>query len=261
MPMTSTDRSDLDVPWLEPSQEQRILCDRVLKLADSLNQGMLRRDQEAILDREVWRRCAEFGIPGLPIPQGFGGGGRDLLTTLLVMKTLGYSCQDNGLVFSMNAQMWAVELPILHFGSDEQKRYYLPRLCSGEFIGAHAISEPEHGSDVMGLATRAVRDGDDYVLNGHKSYVTSGPICDLCLIFATLDPEMKAAGVTAFLVDRGTAGMRASVALPKMGLRTAQMREITLQDCRVTWTHRVGGEGAGLAIFNSAMEWERTCIF
>ncbi len=259
--MTSTDRSDMNVPWLEPSQEQRILCDRVLKLADSLNQGMLRRDQEAILDREVWRRCAEFGIPGLPIPQGFGGGGRDLLTTLLVMKTLGYSCQDNGLVFSMNAQMWAVELPILHFGSDEQKRYYLPRLCSGEFIGAHAISEPEHGSDVMGLATRAVRDGDDYVLNGHKSYVTSGPICDLCLIFATLDPEMKAAGVTAFLVDRGTAGMRASVALPKMGLRTAQMGEITLQDCRVPWTHRLGGEGAGLAIFNSAMEWERTCIF
>ncbi len=251
----------MTVSWLEPTEEQSALCDGVLKLGSTLNTDMLRRDQEGILDREAWRRCGEFGILGLPVPKEFGGRGCDLFTTLLAMKSLGYACHDNGMVFSLNAQMWAVELPIVHFGTEQQKRKYLPGLCSGEFIGAHAISEPDYGSDVMGMTTRADRNGDDYILNGHKTYITSGPVCDVCVVFATVDAKMKAAGVTAFLVDCGTPGMIRSGAQPKMGLRTAQMGEITLKDCCIPAAQRLGGEGAGLAIFSSAMEWERTCIF
>jgi alkylation response protein AidB-like acyl-CoA dehydrogenase len=177
------------------------------------------------------------------------------------MEALGYACRDNGLVFSLNAQMWAFELPLLHFGSEEQKRQYLPRVCRGEWIGAHAVTEPEYGSDVMSMATRAVRDGDHYVLNGTKTFVTNGPIADVILAFATVNRGLRAAGVTAFVITKGIQGMTLSPSIPKMGLRTSHMGEVSFQDCRVPAEQRVGAEGAGVLIFNSAMEWERACIF
>jgi len=198
--------------------------------------------------------------PG-PVPAEFGGSGQNLTTTLLAMEALGCACRNNGLVFSLNAQMWAFELPLVRYGSEEEKRRYLPRLCSGEMIGAHAVTEPEYGSDAMSMATRAVRDGEHYVLNGAKTFITNGPVADVVLVFATVDRAMRSAGVTAFLVEHGTPGMAQSPAIPKMGLRTSPMGEISLQECRVPASSRVGAEGAGLAIFNSAMEWERACIF
>ena len=244
-----------------PSEEQRILCDAVREFGRSLNEGMIERDAGAVFDRETWRKCAEFGIPGLPVPSEYGGAGQNLTTTLLAMEALGYGCRNNGLVFSLNAQMWAFELPLVRFGSEEQKRRYLPAICSGQMIGAHGVTEPEHGSDAMSMTTRAVRDGDEYVLDGTKTFITNGPVADVVLAFATVDRSMKSAGITAFLVERGTPGMTMSAAIPKMGLRTSPMGEIVFEGCRVPASHRVGAEGAGSRIFNSAMEWERSCIF
>jgi alkylation response protein AidB-like acyl-CoA dehydrogenase len=177
------------------------------------------------------------------------------------MEALGKACRDNGLVFSLNAQMWAVELPLLRFGTEAQRRRWLPALCRGELVAAHAMTEPGSGSDAMALATRAVRDGDAYVLTGTKTFVTNGPVADLVLVFATVDPAARAAGVTAFLVERGARGLGLSDPIPKMGLRTSPMGEVVLDGCRVPASNRLGAEGAGVAIFNSAMEWERTCIF
>jgi alkylation response protein AidB-like acyl-CoA dehydrogenase len=245
----------------QPNEEQKVLCDAVRAFGRSLNEGMIERDAEGVFDREVWRQCAAFGIQGLPVPAAYGGGGQDLTTTLLAMESLGYGCRNNGLVFSLNAQMWAFELPLVHFGSEEQKQRYLPAVCRGELIGAHAVTEPEFGSDAMSMAARAVRDGDDYVLDGTKTFITNGPVADVVLAFATVDRSMKSAGITAFLVERGTSGMTMSAPIPKMGLRTSPMGEIAFAECRVPASSRLGGEGAGVAIFNSAMEWERACIF
>lgn len=227
----------------------------------SLNEGMIERDKDAVFRRDLWQRCAEFGILGLPIPAEFGGSAQDLKTTFAAMMELGYACRDNGLVFSLNAQMWAFELPILNFGTDDQKRRYLPSVVRGERIGAHAVTEPEYGSDAMSMATRAVRDGDFYVLDGTKTFITNGPVADVVLAFATVNRAMKVAGVTAFLVERGTPGMTLSPPIPKMGMRTSPMGEIAFEACRVPVSARLGREGAGALIFNSAMEWERTCIF
>jgi alkylation response protein AidB-like acyl-CoA dehydrogenase len=157
--------------------------------------------------------------------------------------------------------MWAFELPLVRFGSEEQKRRYLPGLCRGEIIGAHAVTEPDFGSDAMSMATRYVRDGDHYVLDGTKTFITNGPVADVILAFATVDRGLRAAGISAFLVERGTSGMTLSAPIPKMGLRTSPMGEVALSGCRVPVANRLGSEGAGVAIFNAAMEWERACIF
>ncbi|MBI5547592.1 MAG: acyl-CoA dehydrogenase family protein [Deltaproteobacteria bacterium] len=245
----------------EPNEEQRALCQAVRTFARSLNGSLIERDAQALFDREAWRRCGEFGIQGMPVPREYGGGGHDLTTTLLAMEALGYGCEDNGLVFSLNAQMWAVELPLARFGTEEQRRRFLPALCSGQRVAAHAISEPDSGSDAMAMRARAVLQGDHYLLDGTKTFVTNAPVADLVLVFATVDPQAKMAGVTAFLVERETPGLTLSAPIAKMGLRTSPMGEVLLEGCRVPLANRLGSEGAGSAIFSGAMEWERSCIF
>ena len=111
-------------------------------------------------DREGWKKCAGFGIHGLPVPKEYGGMGADTLTTVGVLESLGYGCRDNGLIFSINAHMWTLAIPIRDFGSEEQKRRYLPRLCPGELIGGNAMTEPGSGSDAYSLRTTAERRGD-----------------------------------------------------------------------------------------------------
>ncbi len=244
-----------------PTEEQEALCAGIARLGASLNEGLAERDAAARLDRELWRRCGEFGVPGLPIPTEYGGGGRDLVTTMLAMTAFGKACRDNGLVFALGAQMWSVQLPLLQFGTEEQKRRYLPGLCRGELIGAHAITEPEAGSDAMALAARAVRDGEHYVLNGTKTLITNAPVADMVLCFVTVNPARRAAGVTGFLLERGMAGLELVGPIPKLGLRTAQMGRVVLRDCRVPVSSRLGGEGAGMFIFNAGMEAERIGIF
>ena len=225
-----------------------------------LNRNLREREQAGEFSRDAWRACARFGIQGLPIPEEFGGSGADILTTVLVMEGLGYACRDNGLIFSLNAQMWSIELPLLKFGTAEQQRAYLPGLVSGDLIGVHAMTEADSGSDAFSMRTRAERRGDRYILNGSKLYITNAPVAGVVIVFASLNPGRGFAGTCAFLVEKGTPGFAVSRSLDKMGLRTSPMGEIILTDCEVPVENRLGKEGAGMAIFNSSMEWERSCI-
>jgi len=225
-----------------------------------LNKDLMRFEEKEEFPREAWRACAKFGVQGLPVPAEYGGSGLDIMSTVLMMEGLGYACRDNGLIFSLNAQMWSLELPILEFGSPAQKKKYLPGLVSGELIGVHAMTEPESGSDAFSLRTKvALRDGK-YVLNGSKLYITNAPIADVVIVFATLKPGTGFAGVSAFLVEKGTPGYSVGAPLKKMGLRTSQMGEVILKDCEIPAANRLGREGAGMAVFNSSIEWERACI-
>jgi alkylation response protein AidB-like acyl-CoA dehydrogenase len=248
----------MDFSWTE---EQLKLRNAVIAFAKrELNADLIDRDRQGELARENWKKCAQMGILGLAVPEEYGGSATDILTTMLVMEGLGYGCRDNGLIFAMNAQMWSVQHPILTFGTEAQKRKYLPGLCGGELIGAHGMSEPDSGSDAYSLRTRAERTTQGYVLNGTKMFVTNAPVADIALIFATVNPAKGPGGITAFLVEKGTPGLRVSRNIEKMGLRTSPMGELILDDCVLPVESRLGPEGAGPSIFNSSMEWERSCI-
>jgi alkylation response protein AidB-like acyl-CoA dehydrogenase len=242
--------------------DQEALCRAVQEFAHSrLSGDMIRRDRDAVFDHEGFRACAEMGIQGLPLPQDLGGQGQDFTTSLLVLQALGEACTDNGLVFSISAQTWSVAMPILQFGTKEQKKRYLPGLNCGALIGAHGMTEPDSGSDALALSTRAVRDGDHYVLHGTKTFCTNGPIGDFALVFANARPELKAMGITAFLVDRETPGVTFGPPIEKMGLRTSPMGEIVMEEAHVPISARLGGEGSGMMLFQSSMEYERAFIF
>ena len=241
--------------------EQRELRDATAEFARrSLTDDLRGRDRRSEFSREFWNRCAEFGIQGLPIPEAYGGRGFDTLTTVLAMEALGEECRDNGLLFGINAQMWSVEMPILRFGTERQKERYLRPMCDGAMIGAHAMSEPSAGSDAFSLRTIARRRGECYVLNGSKTFVSNAPVADFFIVFASLDLAQGALGLTAFVVDRSTPGLRVSQPIHKMGLTTSPMAELFFEDCEVPVESRLGREGRGASIFNDSMEWERGCI-
>jgi hypothetical protein len=240
------------------SEEQRELIDAVLEFArQTPGDDMVQRDQTSTFARDLWNRCAELGIQGLPFPEEYGGGGADPLTAVRAVEALATGCRDNGLIFGLGAQMWSVQMPIATFGSEEQKRRFLPRLCRGEWIGAHGMSEPDSGSDAFALRTTAERRGDGFVLNGVKTFVSEAPVADLFLVFATHDPHRGVLGISGFLIERDTPGLKLGRPIEKMGLRTSPMSEVILDDCRVPAENLLGREGRGASIFNDGMEWER----
>ena len=218
------------------------------------------RDHEGRFDRALWERCARFGILGLSVPAALGGAEIDLPTAMLIMEGLGEGCADNGLSFALNAQLWTVQRPIVRFGSEKQKRKYLPGMCDGTLLGAHALTEPDSGSDAFSLAMRAERQGDTYVLDGTKCLVTLAPIADVILVFASTNPEAGKWGVSAFVVERGTPGLRAAPVQQKMGLRTVPLGALHFENCVVPLSARLGPEGAGVSIANHSLEVERCCI-
>jgi len=215
------------------------------------------RDQRGEFWREGYERCARFGICGLPVPHEFGGQGHDLETTVAAMEGLGYGCPDSGLIFAINASLWTVTMPILVFGNDAQKSRYLRGLCDGRLFGANGASEPEAGSDIFGMQTRAERRGDGWVLNGRKTWITGGPVADLYLCFASTDPARGVLGISTFLIERGTPGFHAVCEIPKLGLRTAPMGELVFDNCVLPAESLLGREGRGGPIFNAALDWER----
>ncbi len=248
----------MDFAWDEQQQEFRTA---VIDFARrNLNGDLIGREDSGAFARDLWQKCAEFGIQGLPFPEQYAGSNQDVVTTMLAMEALGYACSDRGLLFSIHAHMWSVAMPILMFGTDEQKSAYLPKLCDGTWVGAHAMSEPDSGSDAFGLRTKAERKGDRYVLNGTKMFVTNAPVGDLFLAFATVDRNKGMWGVTGFLIEKDAKGLTVSKPIEKMGLKTSPMAEVVLEDCEVPAENLLGREGLGATIFNHSMGWERSCI-
>lgn len=243
------------------TEEQAAARDAATTFARStLNEDLLVRDKEQLFSQENWRRCAEFGLAGLPVPTRYGGKEVDPAEIMATLEGLGYGCRDNGLCFAINAHLWGCVLPILLFGDEEQKARFLPKLCDGTSIGALAISEPEAGSDAYSIRTTAELREGRYWLDGHKIYVTNGPVAGLHLVLATLNAAAGSKAITAFLVEKDTPGLTASPPVDKMGLRTAMMGELRFEKCAIPVESRLGKEGAGLAVFGRAMEWERGFI-
>lgn len=250
------DRSRIE--WL--SAEQAEFYEAVRRFAQTLPTDVRERDRTETFSREAWDACGRFGIQGLPAPEEHGGGGADVVTTMLALEALGYGCVDGGLVFSINAHMWTSVIPLWTFGTEEQKGRWLPGLCDGSLIGCHAITEPEAGSDAFAMRSTAKRVEDGYVLNGRKTFITNAPVADLLIVFARSGEGIGPFGLSAFLLEPGTAGLEVGKPLDKMGLRTSPMAEVFLDDCFVPDSAMLGPPGRGGEIFHTSMRWERACI-
>ena len=245
----------------ELTPEQQTRQKQAIEFArQELNDNMIDRDARQLFAHEAWRKCGRFGVQGLPIPKEYGGANADPITVIAVMEGLGYGGFDQGLLFSINAHMWTNSMPLMRFGTAEQKKKYLPGLCDGSVIGANGASEPDAGSDIFSMQTHVRKDGDEYVLNGKKRFVTNAPVADLFTVYATLDRKLGASGICAFVIEKGTPGFSVGEKKDKMGLRTALMAELMLRDCRVPATALLGREGRGVDVFNCSMAWERACI-
>jgi alkylation response protein AidB-like acyl-CoA dehydrogenase len=226
----------------------------------SLNGDLEARDRARTFNRDGWRGAARMGLARLVVPARYGGAELDPVSAMAALEALGQGCRDNGFNFALNAHLWGCVHPIAAFGTEEQKHAYLPRLAGGDWIGALAASERGAGSDISSLQTRAAKRDDAYVLAGEKVLITNAPVADLFVVLATVDPQRGAFGLTAFIVERGTPGLRVGEHSDKMGLSTAQMGDVTFDECSVSAANRLGPEGGGLAIFNHIMEWERGFI-
>ena len=249
----------MDFSW---SKEQLAFKTRVIEFAQSqLESGDVERDRASEFPRSNWKRCADYGLLALSLPKTYTGREDvDFLTAILAMEGLGYGCKDNGLTFALNAQMWTVQLPVLHLGSEELKTKYLPALSRGDLISSHALSEPEAGSDAFNMSTTATRCEGGYRLNGTKCWVSLGPVADVALVFALSDPDAGKWGVSAFLVETGSEGFMVGENREKMGLRTVPFGDYEFDECFVPESHRLGPEGAGMSLATSFLEWERCSI-
>ena len=247
------------VQW---NEDQRVLRALISDMGDVLSKDHVERDSAKAFGREAWDRVRDTGLLGLPFGAEWGGLGQDLLTTMYVLEGLGEACRDGGLSFAVSTQMVSTGVPLARFGKAELKNRYLPGICDGSIIGAHAITEPEGGSDVMSMRTTADRDGDDFfVLNGAKTFISNAPIADVIVVYARTGKKGSPAALTAFLVDRDTPGLQIGRPIEKMGLRTAPLAEVFFDDCRVPRANVVGSVGAGFLVLDHVMKWEILCSF
>jgi hypothetical protein len=245
------------------SEEQKLLRDNIVRFArEVLNPGAAERDREQAFSRELWTRCGEIGIQGLPVPEQYGGSATDPLTCAMALEALGYGCRDGGLVFSLCAHLLSCVVPLWQHGNEEQKRRYLPGLCNGKLIGVHAITEPGSGSDAFALRTTAQPDGAGFRINGTKTFISNGPVADVVIVFALTDSKKGYhGGVTAFLVESGTPGFSAGRKFDKLGLRSSPIGELAFTDVHVPMDAVLGGIGGGSKVFGVSMDWERICLF
>ncbi|KZM74140.1 acyl-CoA dehydrogenase family protein [Nocardia terpenica] len=236
--------------------------DEQLEFRDSVRRfavGELECDGEEGFSHDLWRRCAKFGIQGLAVPEEYGGSAADPVTVALAMEALGYGCRHGSLPFSLGAQMWACQHPLVRFGTAQQKHRYLRALCDGTMIGAHAMSEPDSGSDAFALGTTATPEAGGWRLDGTKTFVTNADVADVFIVFARTGSG-SIGGISAFLVPRDTAGLAVGPPMNKLGLHASSLAQLSLDGCRVGEDHLLGRPGAGMAIFSAAMEWERSLI-
>ncbi|WP_288904592.1 acyl-CoA dehydrogenase family protein [uncultured Sneathiella sp.] len=214
-------------------------------------------EKDGQVSRDAWTEAGKQGLLCMPIPEEYGGAGADKLYSIIMMEEQARA-GTTGPGFGLHSEIVAPY--ILNYGTEEQKKKYLPKLASGEMIGAIAMTEPGAGSDLQGVKTRAVKDGDEYVINGSKTFITNGFMCDLVIVVTKTDPSAGAKGTTLFLVEAGTPGFEKGRNLDKLGLKAQDTAELFFDDVRVPASNMLGGEGKGFFCLMQELAWERLQI-
>ena len=215
-------------------------------------------DENSRHPAELFRKLAEGGWMGIPIPQQYGGAGSDFLTHIIAVEEISRSCSSTGFTLSFHAGIIGMSLNL--FGNEEQKKKYLVPLAKGQHMGAFALTEPGAGTDVMAVSTTAVRDGNGYVMNGTKTFVSNGPLADTYIVFCWTDKSAGKKGMSAFIIPRDTAGLKPGVHFKKMGLRSSQTSEVVFKECPIPRENLLGQEGAGLVMAMTGFDHGRIGI-
>lgn len=215
-------------------------------------------DAENAFPEDLWQKMGDIGILGITVTEQYGGSSMGYLAHAIAMEEVSRASASVGLSYGAHSNLCVNQ--IHRHGTDDQKAKYLPKLCSGEHIGALAMSEPGAGSDVVGMALKAEKNGDVYVLNGSKMWITNGPDADTYVIYAKTDVAAGSRGITAFIVERGLAGFTQAQKLDKLGMRGSNTCELVFEDCAVPAMNILGQEGGGVGVLMSGLDYERAVL-
>ncbi|MBI9074962.1 MAG: acyl-CoA dehydrogenase family protein [Desulfatibacillum sp.] len=207
--------------------------------------------------QETWNKLARVDLTGLCLPEKYGGAGADALTTVIASIAFARGGFDGSLCTVWGSHLFLGAMSICDLGTEEQKEQYLPKMATGEWIGALALTESDAGTDATSLATTATRDGDYYILNGSKTFISNAPIADVFVTYATVDPSKRAGGITGFIVDRDTPGLTCSPPMQKLFGKSTPTGEMFFDNARVPAKNLLGKEGEGFTAMIASLGWER----
>ena len=232
-------------------QVRRFATGRIAPLADGI-------DRSNEFPRELWPELGELGLLGVTVPERWGGADLGYLAHVVAMEEISRASGAVGLSYGAHSNLCVNQLRLN--GTDEQRDRHLPRLVSGEHVGALAMSEPQTGSDVTSMQLRAEKRGDHYVLNGRKMWITNGPDADVLVVYAKTDPAAGPRGISTFIVERGFAGYSTAQKLDKLGMRGSSTCELVFENCAVPEANRLGPENAGVRVLMSGLDYERVVL-
>ncbi|MCM3764065.1 acyl-CoA dehydrogenase [Neobacillus niacini] len=228
------------------TEEQEMMRKMVRDFAASEIAPFIEKMESGEFPREILRKMGELGLMGIPVPEEYGGAEMDFTSYIIAINELSRVSATIGVILSVHTSVGTN--PILYFGTEEQKQKYVPKLASGEYLGAFCLTEPSAGSDAASLKSRAVRDGKHYVINGSKVFITNGGEADVYIVFAKTNPELGSKGVSAFIVEKNTPGLVVGKDEKKMGLHGSRTVQLTFEDMRVPAENLLGAEGEGFKI-------------
>jgi alkylation response protein AidB-like acyl-CoA dehydrogenase len=246
----------------EITSDQRELMKNATRFAErEVFPSVLERDGPSSWNPELFLKMGEQGLLGAPIPEEYGGLGLSCVDTCLLKEGFEYGARDAGLTLAWGAHTILCGVPIWKLGTEEQKKKYLPGMCSGELVGGFCLSEPGSGSDAASMKTRAEKKGDKWILNGTKMWITNGPIGGVFVVTAVTEPGAKAMGISTFLVESSFPGFRVGQKIDKMGMRTSTTSELIFEDCEVPEENLLGQLNFGfIGTAKLILGWERSCL-
>ncbi len=248
-----------ELPIFPLSEEHKMLRDAARNFAQNeIVPVAAQFDESGEFPHETVKKMGGMGFMGIEIPEEYGGAGMDALAYVLALEEISKADAAHGVIMSVNNSLYCHG--ILKFGTEEQKKKFITPIASGKAIGAYSLTEPQSGSDAGTMKSKAVRDGDFYVLNGRKSWVTSGPVANYFVVFMMTNPEKKQKGVSAFLVEGNTPGLIRGKKEPKLGIRASATSELIFEDCRIPAENRLGEEGEGFKIAMTVLDAGRIGI-
>lgn len=241
------------------TDEQEMLRKMVRDFAENeVEPSAAERDEQERFDREIFDKMAGLGLTGIPWPETYGGIGADYMSYVIAVEELSRVCASTGVTLSAHVSL--ASWPIYKYGNEEQKKTFLYRLASGEALGAYALSEPGAGSDVVSMSMTAKEEGDHYVLNGNKVWITNGGVADIYIVFAKTDADKQHKGITAFIVEKGIEGFTFGKKEKKLGIRSSPTTELIFENCRIPKENRLGAEGEGFKIAMTTLDGGRNGI-
>ncbi len=248
-----------DLPVHPLTNEHKMLRDAARDFAEKeIAPVAAEFDESGEFPHETIKKMGGLGFMGIEVPEEYGGAGMDALAYVLALEEICKVDASHGVIMSVNNSLYCHG--ILKFGTEEQKKKFITPIASGKAIGAYSLTEPQSGSDAGTMKSRATRDGDFYILNGRKSWVTSGPVADYFVVFMMTDPAKKQKGVTAFLVEGSTPGLTRGKKEPKLGIRASSTSELLFENCKVPLANRLGEEGEGFKIAMTVLDAGRIGI-